>query len=112
MAYRSNICFNIGPYIEGIEKHNEIPDKFSLSQNYPNPFNPTTKIDYAIPKNGFVTLKIYDVLGREVKTLVNENKTPGNYSIDFNGSEFSSGVYFYKLESKGFSDVKRMILIK
>jgi hypothetical protein len=112
LAYRSNICFNIGPYIEGIEKHNEIPDKFSLSQNYPNPFNPTTKIDYAIPKNGFVTLKIYDVLGREVKTLVNENKTPGNYSIDFNGSEFSSGVYFYKLESKGFSDVKRMILIK
>ena len=111
LSYRPNIC--LLTYTEGIvNNNNENPDKFSLSQNYPNPFNPNTKIDYAIPKKGFVSLKIYDVLGREVKTLVNENKTPGNYSIDFIGSEFSSGVYFYKLVCNEFSDIKRMILIK
>lgn len=90
----------------------EIPQVYSLSQNYPNPFNPTTKINFALPKQGLVTLKIYDVLGREVRTLVNEVKTAGQYSVDFNASEFSSGVYFYKLESNGFSDIKKMMLIK
>ncbi|HEY5533689.1 MAG TPA: S8 family serine peptidase [Ignavibacteria bacterium] len=89
-----------------------IPDEYSLSQNYPNPFNPTTKINFALPKQGFVTLKIYDVLGREVRTLVNEVKSAGQYSVDFNASEFASGVYFYKLETNGFNDVKRMMLIK
>ncbi|MFZ4592192.1 MAG: T9SS type A sorting domain-containing protein, partial [Ignavibacteria bacterium] len=77
-----------------------------------NPFNPVTKINFALPKQGLVTLKIYDVLGREVRTLVNEVKSVGNYSVDFNASEFSSGIYFYKLESEGFSDIKRMMLIK
>ena len=66
----------------------------------------------ALPKQGFVSLKIYDVLGREVRTLVNEVKSAGNFSVDFNASEFSSGVYFYRLESNGFSDIKRMMLIK
>ena len=99
--------------IIGIENINkEIPAQYYLSQNYPNPFNPTTKIDYAIPKNGFVTLKIFDVLGREIKTLISENKNAGFYSVDFNGADFQSGFYFYKLESNGFSDVKKMILIK
>jgi len=83
-----------------------------LSQNYPNPFNPTTKINFAIPKQGFVTMKIYDVLGREVRTLVNEVKQAGNYTVDFNAAEFASGVYFYKLTSGDFSDIKRMILVK
>jgi len=91
---------------------NTIPDQYSLSQNYPNPFNPVTKINFAIPKQGFVTLKIYDVLGREVRTLVNEVKSAGQFLVDFNASEFSSGVYFYRLESEGFSDIKRMMLIK
>jgi len=90
----------------------EIPNSYSLSQNYPNPFNPTTKINFALPKQGLVTLKIYDVLGREVRTLVNEVKSAGQYSVDFNASEFSSGVYFYKLESGTFSETKRMLLIK
>jgi hypothetical protein len=90
----------------------EIPAVYSLSQNYPNPFNPVTKINFALPKQGFVTLKIFDVLGREVKTLVNEVKTAGKFSVDFNASEFASGVYFYRMESNGFSDIKRMMLIK
>jgi len=90
----------------------EIPNSYSLSQNYPNPFNPTTKINFALPKQGLVTLKIYDVLGREVRTLVNDVKSAGQYSVDFNASEFSSGVYFYKLESGTFSEIKRMMLIK
>jgi hypothetical protein len=91
---------------------NTIPDKYSLSQNYPNPFNPVTKINFSIPKQGFVTLKIYDILGREVRTLVNETKQPGNYSVDFNGSSLASGVYFYRLESNSFTSIKRMVLIK
>ncbi|MDQ1265060.1 MAG: carboxypeptidase [Bacteroidota bacterium] len=95
------------------------PSVFSLSQNYPNPFNPVTKISFDIPKQTFVSLKIYDILGREVITLVNEVKTPGSYSVDFNagsnngqGLELSGGVYFYRLQSADFTDIKRMLLIK
>jgi len=89
-----------------------IPEKFELNQNYPNPFNPSTKINFSIPKQAFVSLKIYDMLGREVAQLVNQELTPNTYSIDFNASTLSSGVYFYKLESPGFSDIKRMMLVK
>jgi len=89
-----------------------ILDKFSLSQNYPNPFNPVTRINFAVPKQSFVTLKVYDMLGREIKTLVNEIKTKGYYSVDFDGAEFASGVYFYRFETESFTDVKRMLLIK
>jgi hypothetical protein len=109
---RANVCFVIAPATGISPISNTIPTVYSLSQNYPNPFNPTTKINFAIPKQGFVTLKIYDVLGREVRTLVNEVKSAGQFSVDFNASEFSSGVYFYRLESNGFSDIKRMMLIK
>jgi hypothetical protein len=91
---------------------NSIPDKYELSQNYPNPFNPVTKINFVIPKQSLTVLKVYDVLGREITKLVNEVKQSGRYSIDFDGSNLSSGVYFYKLESGTFSDVKRMVLIK
>ncbi len=93
-------------------KNNNIPTRYELSQNYPNPFNPVTKINYAIPKQGLVTLKIYDILGREVLTLVNEVQEAGYYSFDFDASSLASGVYFYKLTSGTFSDVKRMVLIK
>ncbi|MBM4158723.1 MAG: T9SS type A sorting domain-containing protein, partial [Ignavibacteria bacterium] len=89
-----------------------IPFEYKLSQNYPNPFNPVTKIQYSLPKAGFVTLKIYDILGREVRTLVNEYKNAGRYITEFDGSNLSSGIYFYKLEVNGFKDVKRMMLIK
>ncbi len=109
---RPNVCFTVN-IIDGTGNHgNVIPDRYNLAQNYPNPFNPVTKINFALPKQGLVTLKIYDVLGREVRTLVNEIKQAGNYSVDFNGAEFSSGVYFYRIESNDFTDVKRMILIK
>jgi hypothetical protein len=88
------------------------PDKFELKQNYPNPFNPTTKISFSIPKSSFVTLKVYDMLGKEVAQLVNQELTANYYSFDFNGANLASGVYFYKLESASFTDVKRMMLIK
>ena len=91
---------------------NFIPERYSLEQNYPNPFNPVTKINFSIPKQSFVTLKIYDMLGREVAELVNKELIPNNYSIDFNASNLPSGVYFYKLETSEFTDVKRMMLIK
>jgi len=111
-AIRPNICFNISPTL-GAENNSLLtPIKYSLSQNYPNPFNPVTKINFDIPKQGLVNLKIYDVLGREVKVLVNEVKTPGTYSVDFNASEFASGVYFYRMESNGFIDVKKLLLVK
>ena len=92
--------------------NNESQLTYNLSQNYPNPFNPVTKISYSLPKSGIITLKVYDILGKEVATLVNELKNAGNYSVDFNASSFPSGIYFYKLESNGFNDVKKMILVK
>ena len=102
-----------GDNITGVSNvSNEIPGKYNLSQNYPNPFNPVTKIAYALPKSGLVSIKVYDILGREVALLINEVKNAGNYSVDFNASNFTSGVYFYKLESNGFSDIKKMMLIK
>jgi len=88
------------------------PKNYQLSQNFPNPFNPVTKINFALPKQGFVSLKIYDITGREVQTLVSEVKQAGYYSVDFNGSSLSSGVYFYRIQSNNFVSVKRMVLIK
>ncbi|MBL8008535.1 MAG: T9SS type A sorting domain-containing protein, partial [Ignavibacteria bacterium] len=89
-----------------------IPSAFSLSQNYPNPFNPSTKISYAIPTEGLVRLSIYNILGRQVATLVNDFRRAGYYDADFNASDLASGLYFYKLESGSFTETKRMLLIK
>jgi hypothetical protein len=89
-----------------------IPTRYKLDQNYPNPFNPVTKINFALPKQGLVTLKIYDLVGREVATLINEVRNAGYYTADFNGLNFASGVYFYKLTADDFIDTKRMVLIK
>ncbi len=89
-----------------------VPDKFSLVQNYPNPFNPTTTILYGVPNDGLVTMKIYDINGKEVKTLVNEPKTAGYYTTVFNASGLSSGVYFYKLSSGNFVIAKKMVIMK
>ena len=100
-------------FVTEVETDNYMqPDKYILYQNYPNPFNPTTTINYRIPELSFVTLKVYDVLGNEIKTLVNEEKTAGNYEIDFEGKELPSGVYFYKLNTNNFSMIKKMILIR
>jgi len=90
----------------------EVPSKYSLSQNYPNPFNPTTNIKFALSKSGFVSLKIYDLSGREVSSLVNENLSVGTYSYTFDASKLSSGIYFYTLKSNNFSETKKMMLIK
>jgi len=90
----------------------EVPERFSLKQNYPNPFNPATKINYDLPKAGFVTMKVYDVTGKIVANLLSQNQNAGRYSIDFIANDFPSGTYFYKLESGDFNEVKRMILVK
>jgi photosystem II stability/assembly factor-like uncharacterized protein len=91
---------------------NGIPCDWTLEQNYPNPFNPVTSIRYSIPTNGFVSLKIYDLLGNEISSLVNEVKLPGNYKVMFDGSNLSSGLYFAKLVTSEYSDVIKMLLIK
>ncbi|MFZ1519200.1 MAG: T9SS type A sorting domain-containing protein [Ignavibacteriaceae bacterium] len=94
------------------ENESGVVNNFSLEQNYPNPFNPSTNIQYAISNKQFVQLKVYDMLGNEIATLVNEEKTAGNYEINFNASKFSSGVYFYKLNAGSLIETKKMILIK
>ena len=88
------------------------PSIFRLFQNYPNPFNPSTKIKYSIPKAENVTLKIYDILGRQIKTLVNEEKPAGKYSVEFNGSSLPSGVYFYQIKAGNYIKTKKMLLLK
>ena len=89
-----------------------LPTVFELKQNYPNPFNPVTKISYSVPKAGIVTMKIFDLTGREVASLVNDIKAPGVYSVDFNGINFASGIYFYRMEAQDFVETKRMVLVK
>ncbi|MCX6162602.1 MAG: T9SS type A sorting domain-containing protein [Ignavibacteriae bacterium] len=99
--------------------NSEIPKEYKLSQNYPNPFNPVTKINFDIPvchsgegRNLFVSLIIYDALGRKIETLVNQKMNAGSYSVDFNGAYLSGGVYFCRMQSDGFSDVKKLVLLK
>ena len=89
-----------------------LPKEFSVLQNYPNPFNPSTVIRFQIASNNFVKLVIYDVLGREVAKLVNQQMQPGSYSVDWDASNYSSGVYFYKLEAGDYTQTRKMVLIK
>jgi len=89
-----------------------LPKVYELNQNYPNPFNPITNIKFAIPENDFVTIKVYDILGKEIATLVNEKLTAGYYQFSFDASGMSSGVYFYRMTTSKFTQVKRMMLIK
>ena len=90
----------------------EIPVTYHLSQNFPNPFNPATTIQYQLPKNGFVTLKIYDILGKEVADLVNDQKTQGRYSVNFDASRLASGVYIYQLLVNDYVSSKKMLFLK
>jgi hypothetical protein len=94
------------------EDESNLPKEFALAQNYPNPFNPSTIIGYQLPKGGNVSLKIYDLLGNEIVTLVNEHKEVGNYEVEFNASGISSGIYFYKLQAGDKSFIKKMSVIK
>ena len=93
-----------------------MPDNFSLYQNYPNPFNPSTKIKFSIPLlrgvGGVTNLTIYDVLGREIPVLVNKQLSPGIYEVEWDGSNYPGGVYFYKLLSNEYTETKKMVLIK
>jgi hypothetical protein len=88
------------------------PHTYKLNQNYPNPFNPVTKINYSIPQTNFVTIKVYDILGKEVAILVSEEKPAGIYLINFNAENLSSGVYFYRMTAGSFTSTKKFILIK
>ena len=113
--YESPASNQIGARVKGagLEKiAGSIPNEYSLDQNYPNPFNPSTRISYSIKEEGLVKLKVYDILGKEIATLVNENKPAGNYEVDFNASQLPSGMYIYKIQSGQFSDVKKMLLTK
>jgi subtilisin-like proprotein convertase family protein len=96
----------------GIDPLNQTADRYELSQNYPNPFNPSTKINFSLPKAGMVKLTIYNILGKEMKTLVNERKDAGSYAVDFNGEGLPSGVYFYRITAGEFSEIKKMMLVK
>ena len=100
-----------------VEEQETIPTAYELSQNYPNPFNPTTRINFAIPQNSFVTIKVYDMLGREVKTLINQQMVSGNHSIDWNadnnlGIKVATGMYIYRITAGNFVSTKKMVLIK
>jgi uncharacterized protein (TIGR02145 family) len=98
--------------LEGEGNTEPLPDNFSLEQNWPNPFNPVTIINYGVKQGGIVKICIYDMLGREVSVLVNEQKNAGYHSIEFNASSFTSGVYIYTLQVNGYSDSKKMILLR
>jgi len=92
-------------------------ERFDMSQNYPNPFNPSTKIDFSVPRSSIVTIKIYDITGKEIKSLVSQKMSPGKYTVDWNGTDnnglqIATGVYFYRLVASGNVIVKKMVLIK
>ncbi len=95
-----------------VPNQGELPKVFALNQNYPNPFNPSTSISYELPGRSFVSLKMFDVLGREVATLVSEEKTAGKYSVAWNARDVSSGIYFYRLQAGSFTDTKKLVLMK
>ena len=94
------------------ENNNELVLDYNLSNNYPNPFNPLTTISYSIPKKGFVSLKVYDVLGNEIVTIIHENKQAGKYKVEFEANEITSGIYFYQLKSGDYIETKKMIFLK
>jgi len=106
--YKRNPTGNVG--IQNI--NSEIPIEYKLFQNYPNPFNPTSNIRYAIPKSGFVKLIVFDALGRQLETLVNESQKAGTYEVSFDGTKYPSGVYFYRIIAKDYVKTQRMVLVK
>jgi hypothetical protein len=116
-AYRFRVTGNLKiagfvPPLIGLTPITKVADRFTLSQNYPNPFNPNTNIKFSLPKQSLVKLKVFDLLGREVASLVDEQLNVGVYSVDFNASKLASGVYFYKLSASEFTTTMKMILVK
>lgn len=109
----AGVYYNMESLVTGITPvSNEMPSAFRLEQNYPNPFNPVTNIKFAVAKTGNVTLKVYDISGREVALLINEELNAGTYNFDFNASHLASGIYFYKLITNNYTDTKKMVLVK
>ncbi|MBX7044019.1 MAG: T9SS type A sorting domain-containing protein [Ignavibacteria bacterium] len=106
-----SVTITYGP-ATGVSNNTGVIEGYKLSQNYPNPFNPSTVINYTIPKTGLVTLKVFDISGREVANLVNEVKNAGTYDFKFYAGNLSSGVYFYRLQSGNFVETKKMFLVK
>ncbi len=101
-----------GDVITSIEGEKSVPVIYSLSQNYPNPFNPSTKIRFTLPQRSDVSLAIYNVIGEKVADLINSELNPGSHEVEFNNTTLSSGIYFYRLKTGSFVDVKKMILLK
>ena len=98
--------------ITAIERSSESPTEFMLSQNYPNPLNPSTKIRYSVPKSSNVMIKVINILGAEIETLVNEEKPAGIYELTWTAANLPSGVYFYKIQAGSFVETKKMVLLK
>ncbi len=112
VAAVDTFAFIVGTPTDISDYTSNLPDNYELNQNYPNPFNPTTIINFSIPKNEFVSLKVYDILGNEVKVLVNEEKSPGYYETLLNATGLSSGIYFYRIQAGDFVESKKMLLLK
>jgi len=104
--------YDYNPKITGIEQLTDGVKTYSLSNNFPNPFNPSTSISYSVPEIDFVTLKVYDVLGSEIATLINEEKPVGSYEVKFDAAGLPSGIYFYKLQAGSFVETKKMVLLR
>ena len=107
-----NYCTCTSDYSSEVEVNYNVPKKFELSQNYPNPFNPSTVINFQVPAAGKVTLKVFNILGKEVATLLNKEMNAGSHSVKFNASNLTSGLYFYTLTSGNYTSTKKMVLIK
>jgi hypothetical protein len=114
--FGENFIIHVLDVLVNVEKENLLPDGFVLSQNYPNPFNPTTTLPFVIGHLSFVTLNVYDVLGKEVATLVNEEKSQGEYEVEFSGAGLTSGIYFYRLEvitpNNSIIETRKMVLLR
>ncbi|KAB2845854.1 MAG: T9SS type A sorting domain-containing protein, partial [Ignavibacterium sp.] len=106
------IVWSVDNVIVGVDNEGIMLSDFSLFQNYPNPFNPSTTILYEIPEIQHITIRVFDLLGKEVATLVDEEKHAGKYSVDFDGRNLSTGMYIYKIQAGSFTQTKKMILLK
>ena len=110
MSYTNS--YTVTDISEVVNRKDQLPSKYNLFQNYPNPFNPVTTIKYSVPGSSFVSLKVYDILGRAIESIVNEEKSPGVYTVKFDGSTLVSGIYFYRLHAGNYSETKKFILMK
>jgi hypothetical protein len=114
-AYKSSVgseySNEVSLNLTGVKKE-VLPKEYSLSQNYPNPFNPVTRIKYSVPKTGYLTIKVYDLMGRKVATIFDGVQQAGNYTAILDGSNLTSGIYFYRMEANGFTETKKLVLLK